>query len=169
MSILPVSTFLKFALASLLAAAIVLTANRGFAQAPNPTFAQLEGEWSAEKVISAGRTVPKEKFPYELHFRAPDRLIHHGITIGNVTGRGGEDKVTLDSTRKPAVMRMTREVKGRTRTVLAIFKIEENLLTLCFLRGADGQPSSELPKAFESTEETRADLMVLKRKPAAQQ
>ena len=58
---------------------------------PNSAFAALEGVWSYEKIISAGQTVPKEKFPYEIHFKSPNQLIRKGITVGQVTGKDGTD------------------------------------------------------------------------------
>jgi hypothetical protein len=59
---------------------------------------------------------------------------------------------------------MTRTVRGKTETVYAIYKIEEDLLTICFLRGAGGQPSSERPTGFEPGMTTKSDLLILKRK-----
>jgi uncharacterized protein (TIGR03067 family) len=172
---------MKHAFTSLLVAAMLVTAtgrilaqsdavkpDTGAAQ-PDRAFAELEGDWVHEKILTAGKTIPDEKFPYEYHFRAPDKLIRKGITVGSVTGRGGEDKITLDSSKKPAIMNITRSERGKTQTVLAIYKVEDDLLTLCVLRDADGRPSSARPKVFESNAETRSDLIVLKRKPKPKQ
>ena len=75
--------------------------------------------------------------------------------------------ITLDNSKKPAHMDMTQTARGKTETVLAIYKIEGDLLTICFSRGARGQPSSERPTGFESDEATKSDLLVLKRKVKA--
>ena len=110
---------------------------------PDSAFAALEGAWVYEKLTSAGQAVPKEDFHHEVHFKSPNQLIRKGITVGKVTGRDRADVITLDSSKKPAHMDMTRTVRGKTETVLAIYKIEGDLLTICFLRGADRQPSTD--------------------------
>ena len=170
---------MKHVFTPLVVAALLATATQWtFAQAvdtkpdtagsqPNSAFAALEGAWSYEKIISAGQTVPKEKFPYEIHFKSPNQLIRKGITVGEVTGKDGADVITLDNSKKPAHMDMTQTARGKTETVLAIYKIEGDLLTICFLRGARGQPSSERPTDFDSDETKKSDLLVLKRKAKA--
>src|SRR5688572_19234796 len=135
----------------LLVAVLLATAHTTSAQAvgtkpapadsrPASAFAALEGAWVYEKVTSAGQDVPKDKLTHELHFKSPDQLIRKGITVGKVTGRDGVDQITLDSSKKPAHMNMTRSVRGKTETVYAIYKIEGDFLTICFLRGIGGQP-----------------------------
>ena len=167
---------MKHASTSLLIAVLLATATHSiFAQAvdtkpattdsrPASAFAALEGAWVYEKLRSAGQDVPKEKFTHEFHFISPDQLIRKGITVGKVTGRDRSDQIALDSSKKPAHMDMTRTVRGKTETVYAIYKVEGDLLTICFLRGAGGQPSSERPTGFEPDKATKSDLLVLKRK-----
>ncbi len=169
------------AFTSLLFAAMLATAiDRTLAQAdaakpdtadypPDSTFAELEGAWIPEKILSAGHTVPKEKFPFELCFKPPNRLIRKGITVGKVTGRDSEHEITLDGSKRPAIMNMTRTVRGEPQTVFAIYKIEGDVLTICFLRGTGGRPSSERPTVFGSDKVTKSDLLVLKRRAKAKQ
>ena len=90
-----------------------------------------------------------------------------GITVGQVTGNDLTDEIVLDGAKKPAHLDMTRLVRGEKQTVLAIYKIEGDVLTICFSRGADRKPSTERPTAFESDAKTKADLLVLKRKAKA--
>ena len=130
-------------------------------------FAALEGEWVYEKFISAGAAVPKESFPHEVHFKSPNQLIMKGITVGQVRGKDRTEVVILDDAKMPAHMDMTRLVRGDKQTAFAIYKIEGDILTICFSRGADRKPSTERPTAFESDPKTKADVLVLKRKAKA--
>ena len=170
---------MKQAFTSLLIAALLTTAShQTSAQAvdnkpettvsqPNPAFAALEGAWVYEKIISAGQTVPKEKFPFEIHFKSPNQMIRKAITVGQVTGKDGVDLVVLDSSKQPSHMDMSQTVQGKTQKVLALYKLEADLLTICFSRGAGGKPSSERPTGFESDAATKSDILVLKRKVKA--
>jgi uncharacterized protein (TIGR03067 family) len=126
-------------------------------------FAPLAGIWLPQKVTSSGAVVSAAKFPFEVHFTEPNRMIFK--FVGGTQGKDRVHEVTLDTSKDPAVMDMTRT--GRGQTVFAIYKIEDDQLTICSLRGADGQPSSERPKGFESDEVTKSDLLVLKRKAKA--
>ena len=161
-----------------IAAVLMLAAPQATAQAvapqpapatpePEDAFAALQGEWVYEKIVSAGVAVPKESFPYEVHFNSPNQLIMKGITVGQVTGKDRVEDIVLDLSKTPARLDMTRQVRGQKQTVLAIYKIEGDVLTICFSRGADRKPSTERPTAFESDPKTKADVLVLKRKAKA--
>jgi uncharacterized protein (TIGR03067 family) len=130
---------------------------------PDPAFAALEGIWVYEKVISAGQTVPKATFPFAIGFEAPDRMLGKALTVDQMTGNG-VDRVVLDSSKLPCHMDMSQRVQGKPQKVLAIYKLDADLLTISFFRGADGNPSSERPTGFESNAATRSEVFVLKRK-----
>lgn len=121
----------------------------------------LVGEWVAEKVLSSGREVPKEKFPFELQF-TDTQLIYK--FVGNIQGKDRVHDIRIDSSQSPPAIDITRTVRDKKVTVLAIFKHENDQLLLCFTRTSDGNPSETRPSNFESSEDTKNDLMILKRK-----
>jgi uncharacterized protein (TIGR03067 family) len=122
----------------------------------------LLGVWIAEKVLSAGQEVPEEKFPFELH------LTESQLTYKFVGGTKGKDRVhdiSLDSSKTPAAIDITRTVGAKKMTVRGIYKYEDGRLFICFLRAANENPSEDRPSTFESTSEIKSDLLILKRKP----
>jgi hypothetical protein len=48
--------------------------------------------------------------------------------VGDVTGRDRIHEIALDGSKNPAVMDMTRTVRGKAQTVFAIYKIEGDRL-----------------------------------------
>lgn len=121
----------------------------------------LVGDWVADKVLSAGQEVPKEKFPFVLQF-TESQLIYK--FVGKIQGKDRVHDIRLDSSQDPPAIDMTRTVGDKKITVLGILKHENNQLFLCFTRAADGNPSDTRPSSFESTKDTKNDLMILKRK-----
>ena len=113
------------------------------------------------------RLCRKRKFPFEIHFKSPNQMIRKAITVGQVTGNDGIDHVVLDSSKQPAHMDMSQTVQGTTEKVLAIYKLEADLLTICFSRGAGGKPSSERPTGFGFDAAKTSEILVLKRKVKA--
>ena len=119
------------------------------------------GVWVAEKVLAGGREVPKEKFPFELHF-TEDQLTYK--FVGNYQGKDRVHDISIDSSKDPATINITRTVRDKKMTVYGIYKFENGKLLICSLRGEDGNPSSERPATFESSSEVTSDLLILKRK-----
>lgn len=131
---------------------------------PNP-MSKLEGVWIAEKVTSSGEVVPKEKFPFELHFEK-DKLIFRFVAPS--LGKDRVHEIVVDETKTPATIDITREIRGKKETVYGIYKFEGDRLLICSLRDSNRQPSDERPTTFDSSNEVRSDLLVLARKPAPQ-
>lgn len=124
--------------------------------------ASLVGVWSAEKVLSSGREVPKEKFPFELHF-TPKQLTYK--FVGTIQGKDRVHDLSLDPSKTPATIDISRMVGEKRMTVLGIYKVEDERLWICFLRSADGNPSEHRPSTFESSNDVKSDLLILKQKP----
>ncbi len=121
----------------------------------------LVGVWVAEKVLSSGQEVPEEKFPFELQF-TESQLIYK--FVGKIQGKDRVHDIRLDSSQDPPTIDIIRTVGDKKITVLAIFKHENDQLLLCFTRTSDGNPAETRPSNFESNEDTKNDLMILKRK-----
>jgi uncharacterized protein (TIGR03067 family) len=75
----------------------------------------------------------------------------HDLKLGKT-----EDFFTMD---------LTRTVRDKASTVHAIYKFDGDQLLICSLRDADGQPSKERPRSFDSSSAVKSELLVLKRKP----
>jgi uncharacterized protein (TIGR03067 family) len=134
------------------------------AENPNHTATeQLDGVWVAEKVLSAGQLVPKEKFPFELHFN--ESQLTFKFVGQNTQGKDRVHQISIDTSNIPATIDITRTMGDRKLTVLGIFKFEGGKLVICSLRGADGNPSTVRPETFESSHSVRSDVLILKRQP----
>jgi uncharacterized protein (TIGR03067 family) len=137
-----------------------------YAQEPKEkAFAKLKGDWIAEKVLSAGKDVPAEKFPFELQF-ADDKLTFKGIVVGSVIGKDRVHDLVLDASADPCTMDITRTVRDKKLTVYAIYKFDRDRLLICFVR--DAKDPKERPTSFDSSETVPSDLLILKRKPPPQ-
>ncbi len=144
-------------------AVVAHSASSLLAQNPKSNSSEsIVGVWVAEKVLSAGREVPEEKFPFELHCTKSQ------LTFKFVGGTRGKDRVhdiSLDESKNPRTINMTRTLRDKKMTVYGIYKFEDGKLLICSLRGADGNPSSDRPSTFESTSDNKSELLILKRKP----
>jgi uncharacterized protein (TIGR03067 family) len=132
------------------------------AQNPKPNSESMVGVWVAEKVLSGGKEVPKEKFPFELHFTKSQLTYKF---VGDTKGKDRVHDISLDASQNPATIDITRTVRDKKMAVLGIYKFEDGRLFICSLRGADGNPSGDRPATFESNSDVNSDLMILKRKP----
>jgi uncharacterized protein (TIGR03067 family) len=119
------------------------------------------GVWVAEKVLSSGSQVPAEKFPFELHFTKNQLTFKF---VGESSGKDRVHDISLDASKDPARIDITRTVRDKKMTVYGIYKFEDGRLFICSLRGADGNPSGDRPLTFESNSNVRSELMILKRK-----
>ncbi len=139
----------------------------GYANADQPKpddAAKMQGVWIAEKVTFAGRDVPSAKFPFELHFEKSKLTFKF---VGKITGKDRVHKIVLDSSKTPSTIDITREIRDEEVTVRGIYKFQDGKLMICSLRGPDRRPSLERPKTFESSKTVTSDLLILKRKPEA--
>ncbi|MFN0052336.1 MAG: TIGR03067 domain-containing protein [Planctomycetales bacterium] len=125
----------------------------------------LQGVWVADKVTTAGEVVPKEKFPFELHFEK-DSLIFRFVAPSS--GKDRVHEIVVDESKTPATIDITREIRGKKVTVYGIYKFEDERLWICSLRDSNRQPSEKRPTTFDSSDEVRSDLLVLTRKPGPQ-
>ncbi len=133
------------------------------AQNPKPISSEsMVGVWVAEKVLSSGREVPKEKFPFELHFTKSQLTFKF---VGDSKGKDRVHDISMDVSKNPTTIDMTRTVRDKKMTVYGIYKFEDGKLLICSLRGADGNPSSDRPSTFESSSDVKSELLILKRKP----
>jgi uncharacterized protein (TIGR03067 family) len=123
---------------------------------------KLDGVWVAEQVLSAGRAVPSEKFPFELHF-AEGQLTFKFVGK-NTAGKDRVHDLSVDASKSPATIDITRTVRGKKSTVLGIYKFEDGKLFICSLRDSGGNPSTDRPRTFESSRDIKSELMILKRK-----
>ena len=110
------------------------------------------GEWALESAVRGG-----------MNDKPPDGA---GITFtanGKALFREGRrDKVeegtyTVDPKKNPAEIDIIPPVKEKAPTVLGIYKIEKDTLTLCMVLGG------ERPKSFEAPAGSEVMLMTLKR------
>lgn len=133
------------------------------ADQPEPDDAiKMHGVWIAEKVLFAGREVPPAKFPFELHFEKSKLTFKF---VGKKSGKDRVHNIVLDSSKTPATIDITREIRDGEVTVRGIYRFDDGKLMICSLRGPDRQPSSERPKTFASSKTVTSDLLILKRKP----
>lgn len=133
--------------------------------APENTSENLAGVWVAEKVTSGGQDVPKDKFPFELHFTDQTLVFRF---VGPAKGPDRIHDVTLDNTKSPATIDIVRRGDNKTPTVHGIYRLDGDRLLICSLRDENRQPSKERPSKFESSSDIRSDLLVLKRKPVVE-
>jgi len=125
---------------------------------------KMNGVWVADKVIFAGRRVASKRFPFELHFEK-SRLTFK--FTGRKNGKDIVYEIDTDSSKTPSTIDITRKVREKTVAVRGIYKFEDSRLVMCSLRGPDRWPSSERPETFESSRSITSELLILKRKPAA--
>ena len=144
-------------------ALVVISTSPLLAQNPKRKSSEsMIGVWVAEKALSAGREVPKDKFPFELHFTKTQLTFKF---VGDSKGKDRVHDISLDASKNPATIDITRTVRDKKMTVYGIYKLEDGRLLICSLRGADGNPSGDRPSTFESSSDVKSELMILKRKP----
>ena len=141
--------------------AATMTIGQEEQNAEQEAFAKLEGTWVAEQVLSSGKEVPREKFPFELEF--DDGKLTFKF-VGEVKGKDRVHDLTLDTTTDPFQMDLSRTVRDKKMTVLSIYKFDGERLLICSLRDADGQPAKQRPTSFDSSSTVRSELITLKRK-----
>lgn len=113
--------------------------------------ALLQGEWVPVKLVAAGEEAPEEVYK-ELRIEfAGDEF--------KAVGLDGEQEVyrfTLDATKDPKWIDLTRKAADEPETMLGIYKLEGNKLTLTF-----SSPGSVRSTAFESVDDGDSPNLVL--------
>jgi uncharacterized protein (TIGR03067 family) len=138
-----------------------MTLGQAEQNAEQDAFVKLQGTWIAEQVLSSGKEVPREKFPFELQF--DDGKLTFKF-VGDVKGKDRVHEVALDTGTDPFQMDLSRTVRDKKLTVRAIYKFDGERLLICSLRDADGQPAKQRPTSFDSSPTIRSELLTLKRK-----
>ena len=116
------------------------------------------GEWIGEKATRGGQDRPVPEGGITFIFTAEGKLtVKEGA-------REPKDGATykIDAKKNPAELDIIPPVGKDEPTILGIFKIEDDKLTICI--GGGSKEGSERPTKFESLEGSRTMLMVLKRK-----
>jgi uncharacterized protein (TIGR03067 family) len=139
-----------FALAVLAVAAAGVTAADDKEDANKKDLQALQGTWQAQSITENGQDVPAEE-------AGKLRLVFAGSTVTILTGedKGPESTFTLDATNKPATMDIKDKKSG---TTLAIYRLEADVLTICF-----ANPGETRPKEFASKRGAKQALLVFKR------
>jgi uncharacterized protein (TIGR03067 family) len=127
-----------------------------FAAAPVPKGAEnsnafMQGEWKIIKFLHDGEAEDLKKNPVSVTIAGNRMSTYRGPFCDVMT-------FTLDPTAKPPALNFTTEEGKRSRLVLAIYKIEGGVLTVCFHRDGVTRPTK-----FESLEESNTGLFVLER------
>lgn len=118
---------------------------------------QLQGRWAATSLHVRGRSLPAnelENLKFALEIKGTQ------VTFGPAAATR-QGHVRVDSSRMPRAMDITvKEEAGKTKVLLAIYKLEGDTLTLC-LPTAPESPAR--PTEFESSAESNTTLVVLRR------
>jgi uncharacterized protein (TIGR03067 family) len=116
------------------------------------------GTWVGVKALAGGKELPVPPEGIEFTMTAD------GVLHVNEGGRKKADTGTykIDPKKDPAEIDLIPPPTEKEGTILGIYKVEGDMLTLCFGRGKGG--AGERPKKFESPEGAEVMLMTLKRK-----
>jgi len=110
------------------------------------------GKWKFLKVETGGGG-PNESVEGAFLDIAQD-----GKTLAFIRGgKANKGTFTIDPAKKPKEITITRD--GSNRSTLGIYRIEKNVMTLCYAR-KDG---AERPKEFAATKDEKFMLMTLER------
>jgi uncharacterized protein (TIGR03067 family) len=116
--------------------------------------ATIVGEWIGEKAVSGGKEMPVPPGGISFGFHADGTLtIKEG---GRTDGKTGSYKV--DPKKNPAEIDLIPPADKKDDTILGIYKLEGDTLTLCFQKG-----DPERPTKFESPEGERTVVITMKR------
>lgn len=129
----------KVSIVSVLVAGCLLITAAAWGDGPKTDLDLLQGTWDAYRAIEDGKDVSLDEDTPGIRFK------------GNKAFQVKNDKetmpaaVALDSTKTPKEIRLTPDDPAHKAEVMTgIYKIEENLLTLCF------SSDNDVPKEFKS-------------------
>jgi uncharacterized protein (TIGR03067 family) len=115
----------------------------------------LVGEWVGEKAVAGGKERPVPEGGITFTFAADGKLtVKEGKRDKNDTGT-----YKADPKKAPAEVDIIPPEDKKEPTVLGIYKLDGDTLTLCFGRGKEGSR----PTKFESPEGSQTIVITLKR------
>jgi uncharacterized protein (TIGR03067 family) len=115
----------------------------------------LVGEWVGEKAVAGGKEKPVPEGGITFTFTADGKLsVKEGKPDKNDTGT-----YKTDPKKAPAEIDIIPPEDKKEPTVLGIYKLDGDTLTLCFGRGKEGSR----PTKFESPEGSQTIVITLKR------
>jgi len=112
------------------------------------------GEWVAEKMVAGGMELPLQQGGAFTFLFAPDGKL---IVKEGTKEKPEEASYTVDPKKTPAEIDLVPPAQEKVGTMAGIFKIDGDVLTLCFTM------MGERPKSFESPVGAMTMLMTLKR------
>ena len=116
---------------------------------------RFEGTWRQTSLTRNGKAAPEADFEGV-------KLVFHGdrYTYKSKSGQRDEGTFTINSTKKPAVMRTTRvDGADRGKTLVRIYKFSDNdTVSFC-----SPGPSEVQPRSFEAAEGSGRELTVWQR------
>jgi uncharacterized protein (TIGR03067 family) len=141
---------------------VVLAASVGFAQdkKDDKKPAKLDG-----KYLLVGIEINGEKLPAEFFDKTPeaDRTVVIKDDKLLVTRGKKEQSITLklDPSKKPAHITTTETKDGKTETMIGIYKLEGDTLTIC---GVDNGKDEDRPREFKTEKGSKVMMLTLKKK-----
>jgi uncharacterized protein (TIGR03067 family) len=111
------------------------------------------GEWTGQKATFGGEDRPIPEGGVVFEFTADGK-----VTIREAKKNPEPADYKVDPKKDPAEIDVTPPAGEKQPTMLGIYKVEKDILTICMARGG------ERPKKFESPKDSPTMLIVLKRK-----
>ncbi|MFO0844671.1 MAG: TIGR03067 domain-containing protein [Gemmataceae bacterium] len=109
----------------------------------------MQGDWVGEKMVRDGMPFPDDSA--QALFRT---MKGNAYTVHRFRTKAGAGTLKLDATKDPRQIDMTPD-GGKAGTILGIYKIDGDTLTICY-----APPKGKRPEAFESKEGTGVTLSV---------
>jgi len=117
--------------------------------------ATIVGEWVGEKAVSGGKEMPVPPGGVSFGFNADGTLT---IAEGG-RGNAKTGSYKIDPKKNPPEIDLIPPADKKDETILGIYKLDGDTLTLCFQKGGPGGR----PTKFESPEGERTVVITMKR------
>ena len=126
-------------------------------EAPKKEAPSIVGEWIGEKAVGGGKERPHPEGGFIFTFMADGKL-----KVKEGTDEKPDGATYKLDTKKPPFTIDIIEEPGEKASMIGIFKIDGDTLTIC-ISGAKGAEDAERPTKFESPEGSRTILATFKR------